>query len=244
MTSSVRATVATLMVLGAALLHANRASAEEPDGMQAVRDESKMTHGMAEFSVGVLSLPRAEVCTEKQAGCARGDTSLALGGWPLFRRGHFAAGAGLTMGITSSTDAPRQDPPDTPRDHFRRYLAIEGTARYYLPLTERYDGWVGITAGLGVVNDTFESKQGPQDQAFVGPRGATILTEGLTLGLGAGLAYAIPQNWRLGGGVRVSNWFLPQTPAKDPLGDLASLTGRITVLDLSLTIAYRTRLVL
>lgn len=207
------------------------------------RDESTVTHGMAEAGVGLFTLPGASVCVERNAGCSTGDASLALSGWPLFRRGHFAAGAGVMLGVISSTDAPRNDPPGVARDHSRTYYSVEITGRYYLPLTDALDGWLGVTSGLGVVNDTFKSQKGLSERALVGPRGVTLLTEGWTLGVGAGLAYAIAENWRFGGGLRVSNWFLPTTPERDPLGDEASLRGRVTTVDLGITLGYRTRLV-
>jgi hypothetical protein len=219
------------------------AASAEPDAAPLVRDESRVTHGMAEMGVGLLTLPGAEVCIAQKLGCSKGDTSLAVSGWPLFRRGRFAAGAGVLVGLTSSTASPPTDTPDIPRDHRRRYFSVEVTGRYYVPFTERFEGWVGITTGLGVVNDSFQSQKGISELAVAGPRSVTLLTEGYTIGLGLGVAYAIATNWRFGGGMRVSSWFLPGTPARDPLGDEASLKGRITTVDLGLTLAYRSRLV-
>ena len=147
------------------------------------------------------------------------------------------------LGITSSTDAPHNDPPDVPRDHSRRYLSIEITARYYVPLGPRFDGWVGITTGLGVVNDIFQTQKGLTDFARVGPRSAVLLTEGFTLGGGGGLAYEIAERWLVGGSARVSNWFLPTTPLRGPFGDEASLKGHVVAVDVALTVAYRSRLI-
>jgi hypothetical protein len=220
-----------------------KAAAAPSDSSPPPRDDSHVTRGMAEFGVGFFTLPGAEVCIEKQAGCSKGDSSLALSAWPLFRRDDLAVGAGVMLGVTSAKDAPRIDPPDVPRDHSRRYFSIEVTARYYVPLILRTEGWVGVTTGLGVVNDTFQSQRGLADKAVVGPRGLTLLTEGFTIGLAAGVAYAVSENWHFGGCVRLSNWFLPGTPTRDPLGDLASLTGRVTAVDLGFTMAYRSRLV-
>jgi hypothetical protein len=230
------------LALGCLSLEASHARAEQ-DVSTPIRDESRITHGMAEVGVGLLTLPGAEVCIAEGLGCSKGDTSLALSGWPLFRRGHFAAGAGVMVGLTSSSNVAPQSQPDIPRDHTRRYFSIEATGRYYIPFNERFEGWAGITTGLGVVNDTFQSQNGITDQFVVGPRGVTLLTEGYTIGVGVGVAYAIADNWRFGGGLRVSNWFLPGTPIRDPLGDEASLKGRITTVDLGITLAYRSRLV-
>lgn len=226
----------------ALLALARPALAADADDAPRVRDESRVTHGMAEVSAGLLMLPGAEVCTQG-VGCSKGDTSLAFSAWPLFRRGNFAAGAGVMAGVTSSTDAPRNDPPGIDRNHSRRYLSIEMTARYYVPFSDRIDGWVGIATGLGVVNDTFQSKNGVTDYATIGARGAVLLTEGYTIGLGLGVTYAFTKNWRAGAGFRAENWFLPKTAAKDPLGDEASFTGRVTTLEFGLNLSYRTRLV-
>jgi hypothetical protein len=234
--------VSALAAAACVALPCSRAAAE-PDSLPSPREDADVTRGMAEFGVGLFSLPGAEVCITQLAGCSKGDTSLALSAWPLFRRGNFAAGAGLMLGVTSAKDAPHNDPPDVPRDHSRRYFSIEITARRYVPLSPRLEGWAGLTTGLGVVNDTFQSQTGLTDRAVVGPRGLTLLTEGFTIGLGVGVAYAVSENWHFGGGARVSNWFLPGTPTRDPLGDLASLTGRVTTIDLGLTMAYRSRLV-
>jgi hypothetical protein len=231
------------MFCAASIAASQNARAQDQEALPYERDESQTTHGMAEFGVGLLSLPGATVCVAEVVGCSKGDSSLAVSAWQLFRRGPFAAGAGVMLGLTSSTDAPRNDPEEIPRDHTRKYFSVEITARYYLPLTERLDGWAGVTSGLGVVNDTFQSQKGLSERALVGPRGVTILTEGFTLGVGAGVAYAIAQNWRFGGGMRVSRWFLPEEAQKDPLGDEASLKGGVTTVDLGITLAYRSRLV-
>jgi hypothetical protein len=206
-------------------------------------EEETVTRGQAEFGVGLLTLPGAEVCVERKVGCTQGDASITVSGWPMFRRGRFAVGAGVMLGLTSSSDAPRNDPPDVPRDHWRRYFSVEVAGRYYVPLTPTLDGWGGITTGLGVVSDTFQPQKGLTDQALVGPRGLVILTEGFTLGAGVGISHELSENWLIGGSLRASLWFLPTTPARDPLGDEASLKGVVTTLDLGVSLAYRSRLV-
>lgn len=220
------------------------ASAADGDSVRPLPEEEEMvTRGQAEFGVGLLTLPGAEVCVERKVGCTQGDASITVSGWPMFRRGRFAVGAGVMLGLTSSSDAPRNDPPDVPRDHWRRYFSVEVTSRYYIPLTPTLDGWGGITTGLGVVSDTFQPQRGLTDQALVGPRGLVILTEGFTIGAGVGISHALSENWLVGGSLRASLWFLPTTPARDPLGDEASLKGVVTTLDLGVSLAYRSRLV-
>jgi hypothetical protein len=194
------------------------------------------------MGVGFFTLPGAQVCIASFAGCSKGDTSLVLSAWPTFRRGRFAIGAGVMVGITSTSEAPQNNPPDLPRDHTRRYYSAEITGRYYVPLSERMEGWFGVTTGLGVVNDTFQSQKGLRERVIPGPRGITLLTEGFTLGGGVGLSHQLSENFRFGGGLRVSCWFLPDEPAVSPFGDRASLTGSVAVVDLGITLAYRSRL--
>jgi hypothetical protein len=88
------------LVFGLALV-ASPARAQEPPFRYPTRDDSDITFGMAEVGIGLLTLPTAEVCVERtEAGCSRGDRSLMLSAWPLFRRGAFAGGAGVTIGLT------------------------------------------------------------------------------------------------------------------------------------------------
>jgi len=197
--------------------------------------------GMAEFGLGWLVLPGAEVCVEPSiAGCSQGDSSLALEAWQLFRANRsFAAGAGLLLGLTPTTDAPREDPPGVTRDHSRRYFTVEGTARYYAFSGPTFEGWLGLTSGLVVVSDRFESTQGTSDKALVGPRGVTIRTEGYTVGMALGAAYRWTESWSVGAAFRYGSWFLPEDPAKSPFGDEASLRGQNNLFSLGFAIAYR-----
>lgn len=203
-------------------------------------DHDRLT-GMAEFGLGWLILPGAEVCVEPSiAGCSKGDSSLGLEAWQLFRATRsFAAGAGLLLGLTPTTDAPREDPPGVSRDHARRYFTVEGTARYYALTLPTFEGWVGVSGGLVVVSDRFESTAGQSDKALVGPRGVTIRTEGYTVGVAVGAAYLFAPSWSVGGALRYGSWFLPEEPARSPFGDEASLRGQVNLISFGLDIAYR-----
>jgi hypothetical protein len=202
---------------------------------------------MAELGVGWLTLPGAQVCGGSTgASCKQGDTSLDLEAWQLYRANlRFAFGAGLALALIPTTDAPRANPapvegePAIERNHSRGYLTIEGIARYYPFVGESLEGWVGVTGGLLVLSDTFDTKPGTYDRALVGPRGVTVRSEGYTFGLAAGAAYSLAPNWSLGSTLRYGNWFLPDRPQRDSLGDQASLTGRNTMFALAFNIAYR-----
>jgi hypothetical protein len=193
--------------------------------------------GIAEAGFGWLTLPGAQVCS--QGGCKAGDTSFELDGWQLYRQNlRLAFGAGLLLGLIPTTDAPGDDPKDIVRNHSRKYLTLEGMLRYYPYVAEKSEFWVGLTGGLVVLSDRFQVVD-VYDKPLIGPSGVTIRTEGGTLGIALGGAYELTHHWSLGGSFRFGNWFLPGTPARDPLEDKASVTGRNSVFSLGLNVAYR-----
>jgi hypothetical protein len=196
--------------------------------------------GMAEVGVDMLTLPGAEVCVERSKGCEQGDTSFGLEIWQLYRaHPRLAFGAGAALALITTTDAPRSDPEGITRDHNRGYLTVEGIVRYYPYVERTIEAWVGLVAGLVVVSDSFKVQEETTEKALVGPRGTTIRTEGYTVGLAVGAAYALSPQWSLGANLRYGNWFLPQDPERDVLGDEASLTGRNTMFALALGVGYR-----
>jgi hypothetical protein len=240
-------TLAALLGFG---LATTSARAEDPWAMP----EGRAAHGfaslnrptgIAEAGAGWLTLPGASVCAESGNGssCRHGDTSFVLDAWQLFRSNlRFAFGAGLLLGLIPTTDAPESEPPGITRDHTRKYLTLEGTIRYYPYVGENFEFWTGLMGGLVVVDDHFEVKGPTDDLAFVGQRGATIRTEGGTIGLAVGTVHSLAPNWSLGLNLRYGNWFLPTTAAHDPLTDRASLRGRNTMFALGLSVAYRVNL--
>jgi len=233
---SATGSIALTLLLGSTAAPAHEGGQPHPGG---TLDVDRL-NGMAEVGLGWLLLPGANVCAEPSFACSEGDSSLDVEAWQLFRvRRSFAAGAGIALGLTPTTDAPREDPPGVSRDHARRYLTVEAIARYYPINAETWEAWVGLTSGLVVVSDRFESTAGQSDKALVGPRGVTIRTEGYTVGLAVGGAYLLSPNWALGASLRYGSWFLPETPARSPFGDEASLRGQNNVFSAALTLAYR-----
>ena len=87
------------------------------------------------------------------------------------------------LALLPTTDAPRDDPPGIPRDHSRGYFTVESIARYYPIAGPRFESWLGLTGGLVVVSDSFKNQETESDRQLVGPRGATIRTEGITAGV-------------------------------------------------------------
>ena len=195
--------------------------------------------GIAEGSVGVLTLPGAEVCAERSAGCSQGDVSLAVEVWQIYRfNKRFAFGAGVVLGLIPMAQ-PLQDPEVVERDHKRSYLTLEGSFRYYPFVGESLEAWLVVVGGGVVVNDSFQVVNGTDDRALLGNQGVTIRSEGGSFGAATGFAYRLSDHFSFGGTLRIATWFLPKEPATDPLGSEASLTGRNTVLTLAFGLAYR-----
>jgi hypothetical protein len=240
-------------LFGALALRADpaRAAGEETSGNAANPDAhhlvsgfaaQKRPVGMAEASVSVLTLPGAEVCVERSAGCSKGDVVFALEGWELYRASkRWAFGAGAMIGLIP-TAHPREPPETIPRDHSRSYLTFEGMLRYYPYVGRDFEGWVGVLGGLAVVSDSFDVIDKTDERALLGGRGVTIRTEGGSVGLAGGFAFGLSEHWSLLGSLRLSQWFLPKEPARDPLGSEASLTGRNSAVTLGFGIAYRASL--
>lgn len=206
--------------------------------------------GIAEFGVGWLTLPAAEVCVEPDQ-CERGDTTPQVDAWQFFRLNvDFAVGAGITLGLLPTRDSPPVDPPGVERSHTRQYFMFETMARYYPYVGETSEVWVGLATGLTVVKDSYVTDTN-ETYATVGTPGVTVQTEGFTVGFGVGAAFALAPSWSIGGALRFGSWFLPEEAKRGPFDNedegaigrtRATLTGRNSVVSLGLSIAYRTNL--
>lgn len=234
--SSLVALVAALLARPTVVLAAEPTHDERP---LANRDVRERPVGTMELGVGLLTLPGAAVCVERlQAGCKQGDASPTLEAWPLYKPSRsLAFGAGLTLGLTTTTEPPHRDPAGFERDHARRYFSLDAVARYTVYDGERLDFWLGTTGGLVAVNDTF-SPSNTTDKALVGPRSDTIRSEGYSYGIAAGLSWTLSPSWYVGTTLRYVTWRLPDDPAVNAVGDEASLSGRISVILFSLALGY------
>jgi hypothetical protein len=200
--------------------------------------ETHRPHGVVEFGVGILALPDADVCGV--AGCDQGDVSLEVNAWPLFRASpRFAVGAGLTLALTPIQDVPRSETLFE-REHSRRYFLVESIGRYYVAHGPALEAWVGLSAGLVVVSDNFRSS-GANSTTPIGANSANIATEGLSVGLATGIAFGVTPSLQVGGTLRVAEWFLPSRPEVIAFGEEASLSNRVTMINFSLSVAYRGR---
>lgn len=199
----------------------------------------------AELGVGVLGLPGARVCGNGRSllECNEGDTTPMAQIWELYRASELVAvGAGISLGMSPFANNTQGDPEGVEREHNRGYLTAEGLFRYHVLIERPWECWLGATSGLAVVSDTFRSRRGTTDRAFVGPRGTTLRTEGLSLGVAVGLNYLLSPSWTVGASMRTGVWLLPSQRAVDPFGDQASLRGVNSFLMLAISVGYRTRL--
>lgn len=204
--------------------------------------EMERPYTMAELSGSLLTLPAANVCVT-QTSCQRGETSIAVGLHNYYRNGSIGIGAGIVYARTLRGDAsPGQDDPSLEREHLRRYFLVEAHFRYYFVRTKTWEWWTGPSFGGVIVNDSWSvlaDREPYADTAFIGPRAATIATEGLTTGVGIGNEWSFADNWSFGAYLRYSMWLLPSNPERSPTGDTASLSGRVDMIDVGLAVTYR-----
>jgi hypothetical protein len=226
-----------------ALPAAARAQTQESNAARNASEahERDRPHTTVSLSAGLLSLPAADVCPRSRTSCQKGETSLSLGLYNQYRFGRFAVGASVTWG-TSLLSGTAPGAPELEREHNRNYFLVEAQGRYYAIRVNRWEWWGGVTVGGVVVRDAWnvDADRNPySDVAFVGPRAATLSTEGLAAGLALGGEWTFAPNWALGTTLRYASWFLPSQPKQSPTGDRASLSGRVDMLDFGLVVAYR-----
>lgn len=222
-----------------ALIESERRARQAEPGQAKATEREYFAHpyGLVEFGVGVMALPDAKLCGGS-AGCDRGDVSLEVDAWPLFRASpNFAVGAGMTLALIPMQEVPRLDT-TFPREHARRYFTAEGIGRYYFVHGPAMEVWTGISAGLIVVSDNFRTRSKDPEVTIIGANSANIATEGLSLGLGTGITFGVNRHLQVGATLRFANWYLPPTPDVIAFGEVASLSNRVTMLNLALTVAY------
>lgn len=217
--------------------------------------EMDRPYTLAELEVGFIGLPAADVCIQSTTDCSKGEGSLAVGIHNFYRVSSFGIGAGIDWATTLRTDAAR-GAPELQREHSRAYFLVEGMFRYYALRSKDWEGWGGVTFGAVVVSDSWSvlaDRDPYADTRFVGPRASTLGTAGITAGIGIGAEWMFTPGWSVGTTLRYANWFLPERciPSKSegcdnttgnkplPLNDPASLSGRIDMVTLSISLAYR-----
>jgi hypothetical protein len=212
--------------------------AENGQSKAAEREYFAHPYGLVEFGIGVMALPDAKLCGGGIAGCDRGDVSIEVDAWPMFRASpSFAVGAGMTLALIPMQEVPRLDT-TFPREHARRYFTAEGIGRYYFVHGPSMEVWSGISAGLIVVSDNFRSRSKAPEVTIIGASSANIATEGLSMGLANGITFGVNRHLQVGATLRFAIWYLPPTPDVIAFGEVASLSNRVTMLNLALTVAY------
>ena len=98
-----------------------------------------------------------------------------------------------------------------------------------------------ISAGLIVVSDNFRTDAKDPAVTIIGAESANIATEGMSLGLASGVTFGVNPHLQVGATLRFANWYLPPTPDVIAFGESASLSNRVTMLNLALTVAYHSR---
>ena len=234
----------------AALLLVSPARAEEPPALppgatSPIARDSLVDHSyaMVEVGMGALSLPYKKLCIPTQNKCATADFTL-LGSlrYSLRWSPHFAAGAGVSLGVRPISDEADLAAPGAPiqRVHSRNYLIISGQLRYYVTQRDGFEVWGGGSGGLIVVSDRYELED--KGTAIINPHSTTLSTQGPMVGLAAGAAWSLNSSWTVGGWTSQMIWFLPDKPACGPTGDCATVSGASYSLELGLALTYRSRI--
>ena len=193
-----------------------------------------------EAGIGMLTLPATKVCLTAPNTCTRGDASAEGYVWMLHRASRrFAIGAGATYAPATSTDTPQKTYSNLSRSHEREYVMADIMGRYYALRSDWLEGWLGMTLGAVVVNDRYTTKTENPSAPIIGPSGVMMRSEGLSMGIAAGLGWTFTTNWSLEASLRSAWWFLPDTRACAPTGDCATLSGNVAVFTLGAGVAYR-----
>lgn len=187
----------------------------------------------------MVTLPTTEFCLSAPGTCTHGDANL-LGYLSYLYRpdANWAIGAGASLGMQSGSDSI-DSPGNLERSHHRNYLMLDAIGRYYALRLGWLEGWVGATAGMVVVNDTYTNDHADPSAPILGPQGVILRTEGITTGIAFGLGWTFAQNWSAEGMLRSAWWLLPSEPKTAPTGDAATLKGQVAMFSLGIAIAYR-----
>lgn len=221
----------------APLLAPEAALAQSADQSPLARGTFQRPHAFAQFDVGAVLLPGADVCVRPD-DCSAATPGLLVSAWPLYRaHRHLVAGAGLTLGFNPTREVVDAQSP-VPRTHSSNYFVTELTARYLPIANDDLELWVGATAGLVVITDSFRIERNLPEQHFVGESGSSLSTEGWSLAVTGGAAWPLSSRVKLGGSLRLGSWLLPDSPQRTALGDTASLSGSVPVLALAISLSY------
>lgn len=238
-----------VLAMGSGAWRARAAGTEGPTPRAAVVEarrasDDERAHSIFHVGVGLQAFPAAKVCPDVTEVCEPGETSFALSVQNLGRLGDFGLGAGVSWAFGMRPGQSSRGDPDgaLERRHSRSYFVVEGLLRYYLPTFHSWEWWVGASLGGVVLSDSWSTQDDREpyaDTQLVGPDALTVRTEGLTVGLGAGGYWRFADRWLFGTRLGYANWVFPQERELTPLGDAASLAGRVDIFDLGLVVGFR-----
>jgi len=193
--------------------------------------------------LGLLALPFADVCPFVTAACEPGETGFETGISIFGRWYDFAIGGSFNYGLGLKPSEVAGDPDGTlGRQHSRTYLLLEGHFRYFFLETGDWEWFAQASAGGIIINDswsTIADRKPYSGLLLVGPQAVTVSTEGITVGAGLGGIWRITDFWVFGSSLRYSNWILPGEREKTPVGDSASLAGRVDVIEVGVFGGFR-----
>ena len=213
--------------------------ADEPEERDP-RDAYDSGSTMVSADGGVLALPFAEACPFTGAACEPGEVGMAAGLHVHGRIYDFGVGAGFTYAAgLKSTEAAGAAALE--REHSRSYLVLDGVFRYYPPQLGDFVWWVGASVGAVVINDrwtTLADREPFAEADLIGPEALSLATEGFSAGVQVGGHWKFYDIWLVGTSIKYSNWVLPDEREVTPLGDLASLAGRVDVVEAGLALGF------
>lgn len=203
--------------------------------------DQNYTHTLISTSIGLMSLPAADVCPRSRTSCEKGETSVSFGVYNQYRFGRIGLGASVGWAASLVAGAA-PGAPELQREHDRRYFLVEAQARYYGIRAGRWEWWGGVTLGGVIIKDSWTvitEREPYAGTMFVGQGGAKLSTEGLAAGVAVGGEWNVAPNWFLGTTLRYAKWLLPTIPGQAPTQDRASLSGNVDMLEFGLLVAYR-----
>jgi len=224
----------------AAVLSGGEASSQEKGARAAAAARIfERPYSQAELGIGMLTLPTTEFCLSAPGTCTRGDASMLGYLSYLYRpNADWAIGAGASMGMQTGGESI-DSPGGIERSHNRSYLMLDALGRYYALRLGWLEGWIGGTAGMVVINDTYTNDHANPSAPILGPQGVILRTEGMSAGIAMGLGWTFAQNWSVEGMLRSAWWLLPSKLERAPTGDTATLKDQVAMFSLGVAVAYR-----
>jgi hypothetical protein len=201
---------------------------------------------MAELNFGVIVLPAAPLSPARRGGdvvalgsIGRGDATLMVGLSALVRPSRFFGfGAGVRFGPQPTADDQYGGLSGLSRTHSRSYLWLGAEARVSPWYFGRFETYTGLALGAVIIADRFVTNDGAPVPTVLGERVVTLATQGASIGVPLGVNWHFARHWTAGLATRPSLWFVPDSRACTPIGDCATLTGRVFALEVGLSVGY------